>query len=133
MSRKTMRRLACMKMRGWLPGLALSVAVCAAPVIAAPPSSWPLFRGDHRQTGRANSVVPEQPVLLWAIRGSSADRTSADSISSQSLAAGIESTAAVFDGMVYSGGQTRMVFDRGSIEPNVGRRRGGEGDVLGGD
>lgn len=103
MSRKTMRRLACMKMRGWLPGLALSVAVCAAPVIAAPPSSWPLFRGDHRQTGRANSVVPEQPVLLWAIRGSSADRTSADSISSQGLAAGIESTAAVFDGMVYSG------------------------------
>ena len=88
-----------------LGALAFVAVVCAVPASAAPPSSWPLFRGDHRQTGRANSTVPEQPALLWAVRPTIAhkpDRVSADS-AGVDLATGIESTAAVWGGTVYSG------------------------------
>ena len=69
---------------------------------SAEPTSWRLFRGDHRQSGRALSTLPPQPALVWAVCPESAV-TPADSLGSGPPPPGIESTAVIWDGTVYSG------------------------------
>ena len=102
-----------------MPALALCIGLQAG-AAAAESSSWPLFRGDHRQTGRATSTVPEQPTLLWAFRAPPADGTSAaDSMSSRGPA-GIESTAAVWGGTVYSGNLDGNLY---AVDLNSGQLR----------
>ena len=78
----------------WLYILTVLTALPAVPV-KADSTSWTLFRGDHRQSGRALSTLPQVLELLWAVRPSASD--------SNGVHTGIESTAAIWNGTVYSG------------------------------
>ena len=74
-----------------------AIAILQALPADAQSTSWSLFRGDHRQSGRALSTLPQQPALLWAVRPAAADTLGSGA------PAGIESTAAIWNGTVYSG------------------------------
>ena len=83
--------------------LIASIALVAAvlhPTRAAA-DNWASFRGDTQLTGVARSVLPATPELLWALDtgeiGSAAGKGSGSGL------AGIESTAAIWEGTVFVG------------------------------
>lgn len=97
-------------MKRWLYLLTVLAALPVIPV-KADPTSWTLFRGDHRQSGRALSALPQELELLWAVRPTASDSSGAPH--------GIESTAAIWNGVVYSGNLDGHLYalDLGSGEP----------------
>jgi len=78
----------------------------------ADPTSWALFRGDHRQSGRASSILPQELELLWAVRPSTEDSTG--------MLPGIESTAAIWNRTVYSGNLDGHLY---ALDLSSGERR----------
>ena len=61
---------------------------------------WPLFRGDPRSTGVAQTTLPDQPSLLWKY---------------QVPKGSFEGTPAIVDGVVYIGDLDGSVLDRKSV------------------
>lgn len=99
-------------------------ALTAAILLAA--ADWPTFRGDPAQTGISSDALPEKLVQRWAY-GTGQDRAGG----------GVESTAAIVNGVVYVGafdeqlhaidlatGRGKWKFKAGAIKSPVGVHNG---------
>ena len=87
------------------PSLSLIASISLVAAVLHPTraaaDNWASFRGDTQLTGVARSVLPETPELLWAL--DTGEIGSAVGKGSGSGLAGIESTAAIWEGTVFVG------------------------------
>ena len=90
---KTRAQLRNLNLARRLPPLCLTLALLSA---ASAQEEWPSFRGDVSLTGVARSELPDHLSLLWSLD------TAALSDSGSAGLAGIESTAAIASGKIFT-------------------------------